>query len=67
MPYLSVETQDNLSELKQIAADNHEIWQGSVFVNIDSTAEPLAENQAPMEELIKEYDLASWITVNTVD
>ena len=45
----------------------HEVWQGFVFVNIDGNAQPLSETLPPLEELIREFDLGSWVTVKTVD
>lgn len=45
----------------------HEVWQGFVFVNIDGNADPLAQMLLPLDDLIKEFDLGSWVTVKTKD
>lgn len=45
----------------------HEVWQGFVFVNLSGTAEPLTPRLEPLAEQIKEYDLASWVLVRTLE
>jgi phenylpropionate dioxygenase-like ring-hydroxylating dioxygenase large terminal subunit len=45
----------------------HEVWLGFVFINLSGTAEPLSARLAPLAEQLKEYDLASWVVVKTLD
>jgi phenylpropionate dioxygenase-like ring-hydroxylating dioxygenase large terminal subunit len=37
-----------------------EVWNGLIFVNFDQNAQPLAEQLAGLNEILKEYDLGSF-------
>jgi phenylpropionate dioxygenase-like ring-hydroxylating dioxygenase large terminal subunit len=45
----------------------HEVWQGFLFVNLDGTAAPLAEQMAGLSAYVEPYGLADYRTVETTD
>ena len=46
---------------------NVELWNGFIFANFDADAEPLATKLARLDELLRNYDLASLVTTEPVE
>lgn len=42
---------------------HHEIWQGWIFVNLDSRAAPLAPQLEPLSRVLDAYGIADWIAL----
>jgi phenylpropionate dioxygenase-like ring-hydroxylating dioxygenase large terminal subunit len=41
----------------------HEEWQGWIFVNLDSSASPLAPELAPLSNILDAYGVADWVAL----